>query len=1074
MMQRLALGAVLAAVVGWAGLIWTEQGSAQEQPAVGKSSPEATRLYQDAANAQKGESFEIAEEGWRKLLKDHPQDPLAAKAQHYLGVCLFQLKKPDQAAEAFQAVIQNHPKFDLLEDTLLNLASCYYSQAVGGKPEQYAAAADAFGNLIKQFPKSKHVADALYFQGESLYAQGKKAEAAASYDQLVKEHPKSPRRADALYALGVAQEELSKFTDAGATYDAFQKEFATSPLATEVKMRKAETVLQAGDLAAAAKMFAEAAAVKDFALADYAVYRQAFCAAKQDKFAEAGALFAKIPADFAQSAYVADATIAAGRCFYKADKLDDAATWLGKALEPKNANSPEAAHWLCRILLKNKKAAEAAELAGKQIAAGGDGPYLVQLKMDQADALYEIPEKRAESLALYATLAAAHPQHEVAPQALYSAAFAALDLKQYGEAVKHTAAFLATYPQNKLVPDVKYVAAESLLQLKKYPEAEKAYADLVAAVKDHPDGDAWRVRLGLAAYLQKKYAETIATLSPALGSLKSPDAAAEGQFLVGASQFYSDKFAEAAKALNASLAANPKWRQADEALLLLGRSQAKSGNREGAKASLQRVLAEFPNSALLDQAHYRLGEIAHAADDFKGAQAEYDLVATKWPDSPLAPHALYGKGWSQLKTKEFPAGAESFTALLTKFPDHALQADALFGRAMCRRQAGDAKGAIEDLDGYLKTNPGQAHKSDALYERGLSLTALNDHAGAANTFDELLQADPKYAAADKVLYELGWSLKSQDKHAEAAAQFARLAAEHAQSPLAAEASFHVGEDRYEKKEFADAAKFYTAAKAKASTGELAEKGTYKLGWSHFQLKQFDEALAQFNHQLTAHGQSPLAADATFMKAECLFKLEKYAEAWPAFQAAAKTKASTPAIAVLTLLHGGQTASQLKQWDDAQKLLAEIPVKHPETPLLAEALYELAWSEQNAGQTAEALQDYEAAATKSRDHVGARARFMMGEVLFREKKYDEASREFQRAMFGFGGEQATPETKNWQAKSGYEAGRIAELQISTAKEAAARQKRIADAKRFYTFVAEKHASHELAGEAKKRLEALGKL
>ena len=209
--------------------------------------------------------------------------------------------------------------------------------------------------------------------------------------------------------------------------------------------------------------------------------------------------------------------------------------------------------------------------------------------------------------------------------------------------MKHTTAFLAAYPQDKLVPDVKYVAAESLLQLKKYPEAEKAYADLVAAAKDHPDGDAWQVRRGLAAYLQKKYAETIATLSPVITSLKSPDAAAEGQFLIGASHFYTDKFAEAEKALTASLAANPKWRQADEALLLLGRSQAKLGNRDAAKASLTRVVTEFASSSLLDQAHYRLGEIAYGADDFKSAMAEYDLVATKWPESPFAPYALYGK-----------------------------------------------------------------------------------------------------------------------------------------------------------------------------------------------------------------------------------------------------------------------------------------------------------------------------------------------------------------------------------------------------------------------------------------------
>jgi len=1032
MMRSIALAAAVTFAACWTGPL-----AGQEKPAEAKSSPEATRIYQDAANAQNGMAFEIAEEGWRKLLKDHPKDPLAAKAQHYLGVCLVQLKKPNQAAEAFQTVIKTYPKFELLEETLLNLASCQYSQAAGGKPELYTAAGDTFASLIKQFPKGKYVDQALYFQGESLYAQGKKAEAVAAYDQLVKDHPKSDRRADALYALGVAQEELSKFPEAGATYDVFLKEFATIPLATEVKMRKAETVLQAGDLAAAAKMFADAAAVKDFASADHAIFRQAYCVAKQDKFAEAGALYAKIPTEFAQSAYVADATIAAGRCFYKADKLDDAATWLGKAVERNDANSAEAAHWLCRILLKNKKPAEAADLAAKQVATGGEGPYLVNLKMDQADALYEIPDKRAESLALYAKLATDHPQHEVAPQALYNAAFAALELKSYDQAVKLAADFLKAYPQDKLLPDVKYVSAESLLQLKKYAEAEKAFADLIAGAKDHPDSDAWRVRLGSVAYLQKKYPETIAVLSPIVGSLKGSDAVAESQFLIGSSHFFTEKFADAEKALAASLAASPKWQRADETLVSLGRAQARQGKGDAAKASLARVVAEFPSSQLLDQAHYRLGELALAAGDFKSALVEYDVVATKWPQSPLAPYAL-------------------------------------FGRAMSRRQTGDAKGALEDLDAYLKTNPDQAHKSDAQLERGLAQTALNDHAGATKTFTELLAADPKFAAADRVLYELGWSLKSQEKHAEAVGHFARLAAEFADSPLAAEASFHVGEDRYEKKEFAEAVKAYTVAKAKAPPGELAEKGTYKLGWSHYQLKQFDEALKQFTDQLAAYGQGPLAADATFMKAECLFRLEKYQEAWPAYQTAAKTKASTPTIAVLTLLHGGQTASQLKQWAEAQKLLAEIQAKYPESPLLSEALYELGWAKQNAGQTAEALADYEAAAGKSRDHVGARARFMMGELYFQEKKYDEAAREFQRAMFGFGGEQATAETKNWQAKSGYEAGRIAEVQIAAAKDAAAKKKLIADAKRFYTFVVEKHAGHELAAEAKKRLEALSKL
>jgi TolA-binding protein len=685
------------AVVALAGLAvlcgWTlATARAQEKPAAAAtSSPEALQLYRDAANFQNNKAFELAVEEWQKFLKDHAKDPLAAKAQHYLGVCQLQLKQVDAAAASFEAVIKNHPKFELLEDTYLNLASSQYSLAVGGKADFYPKAAETFAALIKAYPKGKYLEEALFYQGESLYAQGNKEEAIASYDRLVKEFEKSARRADTLYALGVTQEEVGKHDDAGKTYDIFLKEFATSPLATEVRMRKAETVLQAGDIAGAAKLFGEVAAVKDFASADHAIYRQAFCQAKLDKFAEAAALYAKVATDFPKSAYLADSTISAGRCFYRADKPAEATAWLQKAVDAKDANSPEAAHWLCRILIKGGKPAEAADLATKQLAAGGDSVFIANLKLDQADALYEIPDKRAESLALFAKFAAENPQHELAAQSLYNAAFAALDLKQYDEGLKHATAFLATFPQDKLLPDVKYVAAECTLQLKKYAEAEALYTDLTTNHASHADIDSWRVRLGLVAYLQKKYAEAIAALSPITAAIKAPDALAEAQFLIGASHFYTDKFAEAEAALKASLVANAKWRQSDEAFLLIARSQVKTGKTDAAKTNLAKLLTDYPETAFADQAHYRLGEIAYAADDHKTAISEYDIVAAKFAESAFAPYALYGKAWSQLKSKQFAEGGESFTALLTRFPEHQLKADSQRGRAMCRRQAGDAR-----------------------------------------------------------------------------------------------------------------------------------------------------------------------------------------------------------------------------------------------------------------------------------------------------------------------------------------------------------------------------------------------
>lgn len=1054
------------------GLAWTFPAAGQQKlPA---SAPEAIEAYRDAANFQNNGAFDLALDEWQKFLRNFPKDPLAAKAEHYLGVCQLQLKQPEAAIAAFERVIQSHPQFELLEDVYLNLGAAQYSLALTVKPELYPAAEKTFAELVAKFPKGKHAEEALYYLGESLYAQGKKEAAAKAYERLLSEFAETKRRAEALYALGVAQEELSQPAKAVQTYELFIKDFRKHELAGEVRMRMAESLLSGGDAAGAARLFAELAATKDFKMADHALSRQAYCMAKQDKYAEAGSLYARVVTEFQNSTYAPEASMSAGRCYYRANVLPEAKHWFASAVTRKDENSVEAAHWLCRILLKLKDPAAAADVAKFQLERQAEGPFGAPLQVDLADALYENAEKKSEAQTLYEKFATENPQHELAPQARYNAAFAALELKQYDAAVHNANAFLTAYPQDKLTADVKHVAAESQLQLKNYGEAESLFRQLVEQHADHADTETWRVRQGLVAYLQKKYDDATRVLSPLAGKLKSADSNAEAHFLIGASQFHSERFPEAAKALTASLAANSKWRQSDEALLLLGRTQARLQHSAEAKQSFQALLASFPQSLLLDQAHYRLGELAYQANDYSSAIADYDVVATKWPASAFAPYALYGKAWSQLKSQQHAGAVETFTALVAKFPQHTLVAETLFGRALSRRQAGDAKGAIEDLDAYLKTNPEEGKRTEALHEKGLTLVAARDFAAATQVLEELLKSSPLYASADKVLYEIGWALKSQNQHSQAATQFAKIVTAHPASPLAAEAAFHVGEEQYEKKQYADAAKSYQQAKDKASAADLKEKAAYKLGWANYQLKDYSEALAEFSAQGREFPQGPLAADAAFMKAECLFRQENYKDALPAYEAALAATASSPTIESLKLLHAGQSAGQVGQWEQSITFLNRLCAEQPQSPLIAEAHYELGWAKQNLNQTNAALADYEAAATKSRDHVGARARFMIGELHFAGKKHVEAIREFQRSMFGYGADQATSETKQWQARSGYEAGRCAEVLIAAAADPAARQKHLSDARRFYTFVAERHASHELAAEAKKRLSALSKL
>src|SRR4051812_25661366 len=96
MRQWIALVAVTATIVA------IDLSLAQQPlPAAPGSSSEAVLAYRDAANFQNNGAFDIAAEEWQNFLKRFPNDPLAAKAQHYLGVCQLQLKQHEAAAASF-------------------------------------------------------------------------------------------------------------------------------------------------------------------------------------------------------------------------------------------------------------------------------------------------------------------------------------------------------------------------------------------------------------------------------------------------------------------------------------------------------------------------------------------------------------------------------------------------------------------------------------------------------------------------------------------------------------------------------------------------------------------------------------------------------------------------------------------------------------------------------------------------------------------------------------------------------------------------------------------------------------
>ncbi len=1053
----------------------------------------AMAAYADAANFQTNGAMPLAIDAWLKYLKEYPNEPLVSKASHYLGVCYMQQAKPDYiaAAKAFERAVGD-PKSDLREESLVNLGWCHFAAAGDGETRDAArlkASLDAFKTLIKEKPTSKYVDRALFYGGEAAYALGNGKEAVDLYDKLLAldSSKSSPLRCDTLYARGIALEDMKRYDDAMASYRQLLEGCKDGDLAIDAKIRLGDASILQKKYADAIRWFGEVVAV-DTAERPYALLRQAFAMVQAEKPAEAAALYERLVTEFPNSPYASVATLASAQTIYRAGNLDEAVKRFSRVLQQSDkASATEAAHWLATIALRKGRPDAAVNVASKQIAAGTEGPFAVTLKMDLAEATMLVGGKTEEAMKLFRDLFTQSPQSPEASRALYNAAFAAMQLGKFQESAQWAAEFVAKFPQDSLIPDVRYIVAESKLMTGSSAAAADDYLKLVddPISKSKMQRPLWVMRAATALSLSGKGDRATDLLEKNLPAF-SPVQQAEAAFMAGTLHLTAGRSKEAVNAFEKVLSVEPNWPRGDEARLMLGQAHLVGRDEAKAAAQWQEVIKQFPKSPRSDQARYRLAQASARANDYATAVRRFDELLASRLDPSLRPFALYGRSWNLMRSDNAADALQSLDQLTKDHADHPLVGDARLARGMCLRSMNKPDEAMKQLEQFLADDPKGINRGHALYEMALIDQSQKRAGKAAERLEQLVAVVPNYPDIDKVIYEWAWSLKESGNDDQAEVRFKEMIQRFPENPLAAEAYYFIGQRLYDKESWAQAAEQYAKAYRLAGNNELKERAIYRQGWSLYRDSKFKESSETFANQVKEFASGKFLADGLLMVGEGYFKLEQFEAALAAFDVARKrilsaneTEANVKEMAdrqvrELVFLHGGQSQSQLKRWDAAVEWFSELERRFPSSTYLPQAQYETAYALQQAGKDKVALALYEKVAGDQRNEVGARARFMMGEIYFGRSDFANAIPEFQRVMYGYGAEQAPAEIKNWQAKSGYEAGRCSELMMQGVKTSDARAKTASIAAQFFNYVTQKHPQHDLAPKSQERLEVLKKM
>lgn len=293
----------------------------------------ATRDYAVALGFERKGHYPQAIERWSAFVKQHSQDKRAAMAYYHLGNCYYQHKDFPNAAKTFQHVLSAYKPFPHRDAAEFNLALVFYHQATAStKPEDYKKAATTFSEMAKHHPKSQQVAQAGWYQAECLYQANDKPQAAAVYQTVINAHGNSPLLPDLYLAMGTTQSELEQYEAAEKAFQTFLSKFGNHPHVAEVKLRMGLVKMNREQYEPAGKFFQEAAAVKDFPLADFAEVQRGQSLFQLEKYAEASAVFEGVPSKFPKSGYLADALIAAGKSRFREGKFPEAERSLKELL----------------------------------------------------------------------------------------------------------------------------------------------------------------------------------------------------------------------------------------------------------------------------------------------------------------------------------------------------------------------------------------------------------------------------------------------------------------------------------------------------------------------------------------------------------------------------------------------------------------------------------------------------------------------------------------------------------------------------------------------------------------------
>jgi len=829
-------------------------------------------------------------EAYQQFIDRYPSHFAVASAMRSKAQALEQLGEYNKAGDAYQAVHSAYPEGEYAIQDLLSAGSNFH------RGKNLEASEHAFGLLIRQYPQSPMVNEAIYNLGRVLLDDLRTEEARIQFNTIINFSGPAERKPDALLEMGkiaLAREDL---TEANRLFDDLRKKFSKSPSAENAYLVLGGWYANNEGWAGAEATYRHATTnLPRNVRREQAVLGLANALRKLNRSGEALKLYTEFLKAYPKSPFYAHARLGHGRAFADLENYRDALQALKRLQEsfPDTDVSIQAygdIGNIWRILGTPQKALSAYQTYKTKIQSANE-KALARLQIAH---IYE-------DLNWYDLATDSYRQlingtiDRYAAEGQFGLASVFEKMAQTKLALREYRAYLKNYADG---PHAEIAEAHIQLLEEFYTPTvqEVAWINLLANLPALTTDPLSRLALGKSLYERKIYDQAAKHLEATIPKEETPEWAAEAHYLLSEShlklarKMKLEKQLEAAKVhdkkgmdhLKILVEKFPKSNWADDAALSLIDIET-AVLPDSVRVKQQQELytnfqSTYPTSNRLNDAKLRIADTYLLSNDIANAHKTYQAVQTQannqhdkeratygiglcqtrlgnhaqaedilrdflfeYPQSDLTPHARFQLGQLLLRDlKYYASAAEEFSELLAAPSSLKLERASRSLLAECYYQLEDYKQAIVIDETLLR----REITPELLRRLAKSYFNNNQHDKAVATYAQFLRKFPNASDADSIAFTRAKRLAYLNRVPEAINAFREFPTKYTSSPLKVQADQAVGDLFFQTERYAETINAYGQI-PQTSRNETIEGREVLSLYRLKRIKQADKAAGQF-------------------------------------------------------------------------------------------------------------------------------------------------------------------------------------------------------------------------------------